>query len=154
VPFIVLSSDQRAGAKVAAFVAGVDDYLVKPCDGAELAARVLSLIARSRRWRVNAARPRQACLAGDFDTLPLPDLVAALERGGHSGKMSISTGRAAAELTVQTGRVVHARFAGLVGIAAFARLLEEPRGTFELIPGAIATDEERTISMSTTALLL
>src|SRR5262249_34732137 len=85
VPFIVLSSDKRAGAKVAAFVAGVDDYLVKPCDGAELAARVLALIARSRRWRASVARPRGASLAGDFGTLPLPDLVAALELGGPPG---------------------------------------------------------------------
>jgi DNA-binding response OmpR family regulator len=155
VPFLVLSADQRPGAKVAAFVAGVDDYLVKPCDGAELGARVLSAIARSRRCRTSAApRPRQTSLAGDFETLPLPDLVAALELGGHTGKMAITTGRAAATLTVDRGRVVHARFAGLTGVEAFARLLDEPRGTFELVPGGVEASDERSIGLSTTALLL
>src|SRR5262249_58824822 len=40
------------------------------------------------------------------------------------------------------------------GGAASARLLEEPRGTFELVPSALGGDEERSIAMSTSALLL
>jgi CheY-like chemotaxis protein len=152
-PFVVLSSDQRPAAKVAAFAAGVDDYLVKPCDRAELAARVTSLIARSRRDRA-ASRRRHASLAGDFETLPLPDLVAALEVGRHSFRIAVSTPRAEAELFVEAGRVVHARYANLCGVAAFAALLDEGRGRFELAPGGELADVERTIAISTTSLLL
>lgn len=152
VPFVMLSSDQRPAAKTAALLAGVDDYLVKPCDRGELAARVCSIIARSRRWRVSA-RTRSASLAGDFATLPLADLVAALELGGYSGHLTISTSRAGAELSVEKGRVVDARYANLAGIEAFARLMEEPSGTFELSREA-AFDGEHTIDMSATGLLM
>jgi two-component system cell cycle response regulator CtrA len=47
-PVLMLSAINRTEAKVRALSAGADDYLVKPFDPDELAARVQAMIRRSR----------------------------------------------------------------------------------------------------------
>src|SRR6478609_7551636 len=51
VPFLFLSSDSQARTKMLALRTDVDDYLAKPCDAAEFAARVNALVERQRRRR-------------------------------------------------------------------------------------------------------
>lgn len=46
VPVLVLSARDDVGTKVGLLTIGADDYVVKPCDPAELIARVRRLIAR------------------------------------------------------------------------------------------------------------
>ena len=48
VPVLALSSRDGVTEKVAALNAGADDYLVRPFHGDELAARIVSLVRRSR----------------------------------------------------------------------------------------------------------
>ncbi len=46
-PILLLTSQDNTTAKVQGFEAGADDYVVKPCDTAELTARVRALLRRS-----------------------------------------------------------------------------------------------------------
>lgn len=48
VPVLVLSEISSTAAKLRAFSAGADDYVVKPYDGDELLARIQALLRRSR----------------------------------------------------------------------------------------------------------
>jgi CheY-like chemotaxis protein len=154
VPFAILSADDRTAAKVAALRAGIDDYLAKPCDPQELAARLESLASRCRRQRelsvANASK-----LSGETASVPLADLVMWLGKGKHTGTLCIAVGQMLGEISVAEGRLVHAAFGGLLGEEAFFALASaaavEPRGRFEL------TDERwtltATINASTPALL-
>src|SRR5262249_17762535 len=83
-PFVFLAPNGRADARVAAFRAGADDYVTKPIDPEELLARVEALVTRRRRER-DEARRRSYTLAGDFASLPFPDLVSLLGMSQRSG---------------------------------------------------------------------
>lgn len=152
IPFVFLGADTRVATKVVALRAGVDDALGKPCDPAELAARVRALIERQRRQR-QLLQARDYALAGDFEVLPIPDLVGMLEMCRRSGRLSVATRRATGEVLLENGRVVHASFGNLTGAAAFYRLMEEEKGRFELGAGS-AEPTLRTMDMSATELLL
>jgi DNA-binding response OmpR family regulator len=47
-PLLVVSSDQAVGQRIAALDAGADDFLAKPYDAGELAARIRAMARRSR----------------------------------------------------------------------------------------------------------
>ena len=152
-PFVFMSADARVETKVVAFRAGVDDYVVKPCDGGELRARIARLISKQTRAR-QAQRERSYTLGGDFSTLPLPDLVSILELSRRSGVLSITTQRAGGEVLFEQGQVVHAAFGNLIGCGAFHRLMSEADGSFELTPGDLPLSAPRTVNESVASLLM
>jgi DNA-binding response OmpR family regulator len=154
IPFMFLSSDARVATRVVAFGAGVDEYLVKPCDVAELVARVKSLIGRQRR-ALEVLRNRGYTLAGRFSAMAFPDLVATIEMERSSGTLSIATASSVGAVYFDEGRVVHARFGNLVGQRAFAQLMAEPDAQFEFTqePCPIV-GREQTIRESVTSLVL
>jgi CheY-like chemotaxis protein len=133
-PFIFLSADNRIATKVVALDAGVDDYLTKPCDGAELLARARALMRRQQRMRA-AFRRRNYALAGEFAAIPFVDLIAILEVGKRTGTLAIMTPRAMGELLLSKGQVVHASLGSLAGEPAFYQLVGETSGHFEFLPG-------------------
>jgi DNA-binding response OmpR family regulator len=153
IPFVFLSADRRVGTKVVALGAGAEDYIDKPCDAAELAARVEGLITRGRRAR-EAQRRRGYTLAGDFSTISFPDLVSILELARKTGLLSIASARATGELFLEGGQVVHAVFGNLTGPEAFYRVMEETGGHFEFITQRADACTHRTIEESVTALIM
>lgn len=134
VPFVFLSADARASTKAAAFAAGADDFLVKPCDGEVLSTRVRGLIARERRVASQRLKPSFA-LMGRFSELASIDLFALLEHGRRSGTVSIACDDATGTLFVDEGQVVHGLFGNLVGPAAYAEVVSRTEGQFEFTPG-------------------
>jgi two-component system chemotaxis response regulator CheY len=153
IPFVFLSADKRVETKVVALRAGVDDYLVKPCDAAELRARVAGLVTRQRRLR-DAARERSYTLGGDFSSLPFADLVSILEMSRRTGVVSVITPRTVGELCMEGGRIVHAAFGNLVGPDAFYRMTAESAGRFEFNPGALSPFVQRSVHDTVAALLM
>jgi CheY-like chemotaxis protein len=154
VPFVFLSADARVTTKRVSFNAGVDDYLVKPCDGSELLARVRALIARQRRT-VSALRTRGYTLAGDFSALSFPDLISILELGRKSGTVSVASGDVMGSVYLDHGRVVHAVFGNLMGASAFVWMMAREEGHFEFTRGSCPIDEpRRTIHQSVQSLMM
>jgi two-component system chemotaxis response regulator CheY len=154
VPFVFLSADGRVTTKVVAFNAGVDEYLVKPCDGVELLARAKALVGRQRRIG-SVLRTRGYTLAGDLSALSFPDLIAILELGRRSGTVSLASGELMGAVYFDRGRVVHALFGSLVGVPAFVWLMAREEGHFEFTPGRCPIEEPaRTIHESVSSLMM
>jgi two-component system chemotaxis response regulator CheY len=154
IPFVFLSADARVTTKTVAFGAGVDDYLVKPCDGGELLARARSLIARQRRVGT-ALRERSYSLAGDFSALSFADLISILELGRRSGTVSIASSDRLGNAYFDHGRVVHALFGNLSGAAAFVWMMAQEDGHFEFTPGRCPIEPARhTIDQSVQSLMM
>jgi CheY-like chemotaxis protein len=154
IPFMFLSADRRPEAKMAAFRAGVSEYLIKPCHSGEFAARAISLVERERRARASARR-RNYLLAGDLLAMGFPDLVNTIEMGRRSGVLSLVLPSSSAQVFFATGRIVHAVCGNLVGAAAVHRLVGEASGSFEFAPGGCEIPADQwTIHESATSLIL
>jgi len=153
IPFVFFSADTRVETKVVALRAGVDDYLSKPCDPAELSARVIGIVNRQHRQR-QIGRDREYTLGGHFATMPFPDVVSILELSRRTGVLSITTPRAVGELCLDAGQVVHAVFGNLSGVEAFYRIMAEGTGQFEFTTGSLPPGSPRTITDSVAALLM
>jgi CheY-like chemotaxis protein len=154
IPFIFFSSDRSIDAKVAALQAGVDDYLIKPCDSAELVARAKACLVRQRRLN-DAVQTRAYELAGSLQALGFADLVSIIDMGRRSGVLSVVTGARSGSVHFKDGALVHATYGNLVGVAAFQRIFAEPTGHFEFTPGRCEVpDEAWTIDESTTGLIM
>jgi CheY-like chemotaxis protein len=154
IPFVFLSADRTRDTKLAALRAGVDDYLVKPCDVDELVARAESLVLRQRRMR-DALRTRSYALAGEFSAMAFPEIVGIVEMGRRSGVLSVVTESAVGRVHFDGGAVVHAVYGNVSGEAAFQRIFVENEGHFEFTPGPCAVaDEARTIGSSVTHLVM
>lgn len=154
IPFVVLSSDKRASTKVAALRAGVDDYLTKPVDAAEFAARAVALVDRQRRIR-ESLRRRSYTLAGEFSAMPFTDLISVIEMGRRSGVLSVATPSAVGQVYFDEGRVIHAVYMNLTGRSAIYQLVAESEGSFEFSPGPSSLSaEQHTIAESAMALIM
>jgi CheY-like chemotaxis protein len=154
VPFIFLSADNQVATRVVALSAGVDDYLVKPCDAALLLAHVRSHI--DRRRRINEAfRSRRYTLAGELSTIPFPDLVSIIELARRSGRLSLVTPTRIGTVYFQRGQVIHAAFGNLSGPNAFHWMVAEEEGQFEFSPGlSLEEESHRTIFDTAAGLIL
>jgi CheY-like chemotaxis protein len=150
VPFVVLSADARPATRSAAFAAGADDFLIKPCDGEVLGTRARTLIARERRM-IAERRVQVLGLAGRFSELACQDLLALLEHGQRSGTVSVLCEDAMGTLFVDGGQVVHALFGTLVGPPALAEVAKRAEGQFEFVPEACPiAPARRNITLTTT----
>ncbi len=129
-PFIVLSAETKVTTRVGAIAAGVDAFLLKPCDAVELQARVEGLLERQKRLR-DLVRRRPYVLAGSFSSLALQDLAGLLEMERRTGTLAISGPSVVGEVGFEEGRVMHATVGELSGDQAFFRLLAEKDGQFE-----------------------
>jgi CheY-like chemotaxis protein len=154
IPFMFLSADSRVATKVVALSAGVDAYLVKPCDAAELLAHVRSQIDRRRRQN-EALRSRRYTLAGELSTIAFPDLVSIIELARRSGRLSLVTPKRIGTVYFRRGEVIHAVFGNLSGPVAFHWMVAEEEGQFEFSPGLSPAEENRrTIFDSAAGLIL
>jgi CheY-like chemotaxis protein len=154
VPFVFLSADTRPRTKVVALRAGADDYLCKPCDPGEFAARISALLERQRKRR-GEAKNRRYTLAGSLAAVGFPELVGIIEMGQRSGVLSLSGRSLSGEVFFDHGRVVQAYAGTLVGEEAFYRLVWDTDGYFEFTPGnCTLTPDERVITHSAAALIM
>jgi two-component system KDP operon response regulator KdpE len=100
VPILVLSARTKEEDKVAALNAGADDYLTKPFDAAELAARIRAMFRRcNRSGTKEISRISFGDVAVDFDAR-------IVKRGGHTIHLTPTEYRLLTALGRHAGRVL------------------------------------------------
>jgi CheY-like chemotaxis protein len=97
---------------------------------------------------------------GSFGVLDLTEVTQAIALGGKTGRLFLQLTAGEGSLLFDSGRVVHAEFAGLTGESAFAALVSsaqfDPEGTFRFKPTEKqpAGSGPRTIQKSVDQLLI
>lgn len=177
IPFLLLSGPKRPTPWAVA-QAGVDMLLA----GDFVVSAVLDRIAKLLRHvelpveagtppppvpsplapRVATSRPEIGgrTFEGSFGALDLTEVTQAIALGGKTGRLSLQLESGEGSLLFDSGRVVHAEFAGRTGESAFAALVSsaqfDPEGTFRFKPAdkLPAGSGPRTIKKSVDQLLL
>jgi len=111
-----------------------------------------------------AATPRaeaeRRTFEGSFGVLDLTEVTQAIALGGKTGRLQLQLAAGEGSLLFDSGRVVHAEFAGRTGESAFAALVSsaqfDPEGTFRFKPAdkLPAGSGPRTIQKSVDQLLI
>lgn len=122
VPVLMLSALDDTASRVRGLRSGADDYLCKPFDPAELAARVGRLVERRGSEAVG--------FEGRLSVCSLAEVADTLEQNEHSGVVEVRSDDGDGSFRLQLGRVVGAGFEGLAGAEAVRALLELEDGFF------------------------
>ncbi len=124
---IFLSSFDRSNLKVKGLEMGAEDYVTKPCDNAELLARIKVVLRRSQRF----ARIQQQ-LGGSLEDMPLALLLQTLQISGKTATIHLT--EPDSQVLLSAGRLVSASIAasGCQGEDALQKLLFAARGTFSI----------------------
>ncbi len=123
IPVLFLSSMDRPNLKVKGLELGADDYLVKPCDRAELLARVNVAIRRSERYR-RLART----MNGDLEKISLAELLQTLGLGGRSAVIELTD--LGAKVAVSQSQFMWCEMGGYSGAEALERIVLLEHGRF------------------------
>lgn len=122
VPVLMLSALDDTASRVRGLRSGADDYLCKPFDPAELAARVGRLVERRG--------PEAVGFEGRLAVCSLAEVADTLEQNEHSGVVEVRSDDGDGSFRLRLGRVVGACFEGLQGAEAVRALLELEDGFF------------------------
>jgi len=152
-PLLFLSGKDETNKKVEALHLGAEDYLLKPVDLKELAARIRNIIRRDkRRKRVVAGGPSQG-VVGDLKNLGIPEIVQTLHLGLKTACVVLKAGQPdEGRIYFTNGRISHCEAGPLAGEEAFYRLLRVQEGEFVITHGH--TTKKRTIDMDEMQLIL
>ena len=153
-PLLFLSAKDDTNVKVEALHLGAEDYLVKPVDLKELAARIRNIIRRetTRKKGATGAGASQGVM-GDLRNLGIPEIVQTLHLGLKTACVALKTGeRDEGRIYFTNGRLSHCETGSLAGEEAFYRLLRLQEGSFVIMHGQ--TTKKRTIDMDEMQLIL
>jgi uncharacterized protein (TIGR02266 family) len=152
-PVIFLTTLTDDAQRLKGYRLGVDDYLGKPFQGAELAARVERVLARSRS---NAGATGNRALRGDLSQVALASVLSLAEMERRTGSLLLIRGDETITLLLREGSVVRIDLpdahAGKQGIERFFHALEWTDGQFEL--SATEVDAEDELQLPTSFVLL
>ncbi len=119
-PVLVLSAMDETKDRVLAIREGADDYLVKPADHDELAARVGRLMLRKRRAQIE----------GDLSSLSLPQVLQNLSDSQKTGMLVVMEEESESKIFFDQGAVVAAQAGKLRSWDAVYHLLGLEEGRF------------------------
>ena len=153
-PLLFLSGKDDTNLKVEALHLGAEDYLVKPVDLKELAARIRNIIRReTTRKKSPAGAGASQGVMGDLRNLGIPEIVQTLHLGLKTACVALKTGeRDEGRIYFMNGRISHCETGSLAGEEAFYRLLRLQEGSFVIMHGQ--TTKKRTIDMDEMQLIL
>ncbi len=158
IPFLLLSGPTRPTPWAVA-QAGVDMLLAGDFVVSAVLDRISKLLRHVMAGEPLPAEPPQPAAApqppqqappraevggrtfeGSFGALDLTEVTQAIGLGGKTGRLALSLSVGEGSLLFESGRVIHAEFAGLTGESAFAALVSsaqhDPEGTFRFRPAA------------------
>jgi hypothetical protein len=152
-PLIFLSGKNGSQAKVEALQLGAEDFLVKPVDMKELAARIRNVIRRDAKWRkVASASGRTAGVVGDLRNLGVPDIVQTLHLGLKTACVRVAGKGGDGRIWFENGRIRHAELGALSGETAFYEMMRWQEGPFVIAHGQ--STKLRTIEMDEMQLMM
>ncbi len=120
-PILALSGDSGTETKLACFQAGADDYVVKPFDNVELAARVDRFLTRTGSV---------ADLSGRLGKLAIADLFQSIAQGALTGSLWLVHRTHTAQVEWQGGKVIDGTVGTLTGREAMLELSTWQHGRF------------------------
>ncbi len=151
IPVVLITGQISRGELARGIEAGLDDFIAKPVDLDEFRARVRAALRRSQA----AARPH-ARTQGDLQDFGISALTQALALSGHSGRLTLRSGKAFGVLDFHRGRLVHAHYTSAgydqQGEEAALHALALEQGSFELEP--VPASAPRTVFGDTQGLIL
>jgi len=103
VPIVFLTSLDTERDRIKGYQRGVDDYIAKPFAGAELVARVLRIVMRSR-WEGHVYS-NDTTMTGDLRQVTLHSLLAFAEAERRSALITIQASKTTARISVRKGVV-------------------------------------------------
>lgn len=130
VPVLMLTSLDKSHLKVKGLELGAEDYLTKPCNKAELLARVRVALRRAPRYQRNLA-----AMEGNLTDLPLAELLQTLELAGRPARVRLQ--ELGGELVLERGGALGVSFGEHIGRQALERLMLLNHGLF-----SVTFDEE------------
>jgi putative nucleotidyltransferase with HDIG domain len=152
-PLIFLSDKDESQTKVDALHLGAEDFLVKPVDLKELAARIRNVIRRDVKWRKGAASTALAAgVVGDLRNLGVPDIVQTLHLGLKTACVRVTGKSGEGKIWFENGRIRHCELGILSGEPAFYEMLRWQEGPFVIAHGQGTT--LRTIEMDEMQLMM
>ncbi len=153
IPLIFLSGRDDTRVKVEALYLGAEDFLIKPVDLKELAARIRNIIRRDSRHRKGAVSAAGTGVAGDLKNLGIPDIVQTLHLGLKTACVTLKAAKGEeGRIYFENGRIRHCEVGRLSGEQAFYRLLYWQEGPFVIAHGQ--TTQLRTIAMDEMQLMM
>jgi uncharacterized protein (TIGR02266 family) len=142
-PVIFLTTLTDDSQRLKGYRLGVDDYLGKPFQGAELAARVERVLARSRS---NAGASGNRALRGDLSQVALGSVLSLAEMERRTGSLLLLRGDETITLLLREGAVVRIdlpeKYAAKRGIDRFFHALSWTTGQFELSAAEVEVEDE------------
>ena len=151
VPIILITGQISRGELARGLEAGLDDFIAKPVDLDEFRARARAVIRRSKA----CARPHTRT-QGDLRDFGISALTQALALSGHSGRLTVRSGKSFGVLDFHSGHLVHAHHTApgydQQGEDAALHVLGLEQGSFELEP--VPASAPRTIFGDTQGLIL
>jgi len=137
IPVIFLSARDETQFKVEALHQGAEDYLVKPVDLRELAARIRNVVRRQARRREEPGAAAGGGVMGDLRNLSIPDIVQTLHLGLKTACVTIrrADGAEQGKIFFENGRIRHCEVGTLSGEEAFYRLVRWQEGPFVITHG-------------------
>lgn len=135
-PIVALSSNDDSGHRIATLRAGVDEFLVKPCDPEELMLRMERFLG-SRE-----AAPQ--VMRGDLASHRIWELLQYVQQGNKSGELKIHGKRGSGQVHLDRGYVSSARWQTLRGEDALLAVADMKEGRFQL-----TTEESESVAPST-----
>lgn len=152
-PLIFISGKDDSRTKVEALHLGAEDYLVKPVDLKELAARIRNVIRRDAKWRKGGAVSAQAAgVVGDLKNLGIPEIVQTLHLGLKTACVRIKRKEGEGRIWFENGRIRHCEIGDLSGESAFYEMLRWQEGPFVIAHGQ--GTKLRTIEMDEMQLMM
>jgi hypothetical protein len=135
IPFLFLTAKDDDRDRTRGYRIGADDYLAKPCDLAEILARLEAL------WgRVQAARripPDTITMSGKLDETDLMDLIQGLELYQKTGALVLKRDSESGAIYLKEGTIVGADLGATGGREPLASMLTWKSGVYVFIPGVV-----------------
>jgi len=153
-PLLFISGKDDLQTKVDALHLGAEDFLVKPVDLKELAARIRNIIRRDAKWRKGGspgAVPSSG-VVGDLKNLGLPDIAQTLHLGLKTACVRLQGKGGEGRIWFENGRIRHCELGDLAGESAFYEMLRWQEGPFVIAHGQ--TTKLRTVEMDEMQLMM